>query len=89
MICTNFFVCVLLLFFLRVTYYGLCVGQKYASYGARFEGRIVQKLIQADGGKGDFEEVVSPMLGIWDTLLKGNVSMQQNMFAIMNGVRSV
>jgi len=65
-----------------------CVCQKYASYGARFEGRIVQKLIQADGGKGVFEEVVSPMLGIWDTLLKGNVS-SKGLFALLKGVRSV
>lgn len=45
-------------------------GKVYASYGARFEGRIVQKLIQADGGKGDYTESTPPMLGIWNTLLK-------------------
>ena len=43
-----------------------------ASYGARFEGRIVQRLIQNDGGAGDFEEVVVPHLSIWQRLLEGN-----------------
>ena len=47
-------------------------GKTYASYAARFEGRIVQKMIQADGGKGDFAEATPPMLGIWNTLLAGN-----------------
>lgn len=46
-------------------------GKKYASYGARFEGRIVQQMIKADGGKGEFVESTPPMLGIWNTLLKG------------------
>lgn len=46
-------------------------GCRYASYAARFEGRIVQKLIQNDGGKGDFVEDTPPMLGIWNTLLEG------------------
>ncbi len=45
-------------------------GKKYASYGARFEGRIVQQMIQQDGGKGDFEEIVPKKLGIWNTLLE-------------------
>lgn len=46
-------------------------GKRYASYGARYEGRIVQKMIQNDGGKGDFQEVVPAKLGIWNTLLQG------------------
>ncbi|EFJ42027.1 hypothetical protein VOLCADRAFT_110035 [Volvox carteri f. nagariensis] len=46
-------------------------GKTYASYGARFEGRIVQQLIRNDGGAGDFKEITPPMLGIWETLLKG------------------
>jgi ABC-type nitrate/sulfonate/bicarbonate transport system substrate-binding protein len=46
-------------------------GCKYASYAARFEGRIVQKMIQADGGVGEFNETTPPMLGIWNTLLNG------------------
>lgn len=46
-------------------------GKVYASYAARFEGRIVQKMIMADGGRGDFEESTPPMLGIFDTILAG------------------
>ncbi|XP_024367298.1 uncharacterized protein [Physcomitrium patens] len=46
-------------------------GKRYASYGARYEGRIVQKMIQNDGGKGDYEEIVPAKLGIWSTLLEG------------------
>lgn len=46
-------------------------GKRYASYGARYEGRIVQKMIQNDGGKGDFQELVPAKLGIWNTLLQG------------------
>eukprot|EP00613_Pedinella_sp_CCMP2098_P046065 CAMPEP_0171843594 /NCGR_PEP_ID=MMETSP0992-20121227/15962_1 /TAXON_ID=483369 /ORGANISM="non described non described, Strain CCMP2098" /LENGTH=363 /DNA_ID=CAMNT_0012461219 /DNA_START=67 /DNA_END=1160 /DNA_ORIENTATION=- len=46
-------------------------GKVYASYGARFEGRIVRALIEADGGTGEYNEVVLPMLGIWSTLLEG------------------
>ena len=45
-------------------------GKKYASYGARYEGRIVQRMIQNDGGAGDYQEVALPMLGIWETILK-------------------
>jgi len=36
----------------------------------RYEGRIVQEVIRADGGKGDFVEVTPATMGIWDTLLK-------------------
>ena len=36
----------------------------------RYEGRIVQELIRADGGAGDYTELPLPSLGIWDTLLK-------------------
>lgn len=46
-------------------------GKVYASYAARFEGRIVQQLIRNDGGKGEFVESTPPMLGIWDTLMQG------------------
>ncbi|KAK9806673.1 hypothetical protein WJX73_006859 [Symbiochloris irregularis] len=45
-------------------------GKTYASYGARFEGRIVQQLIKNDGGTGNFKEVTPRMLGIWETILK-------------------
>ena len=37
-------------------------GKVYASYAARYEGRIVAKLIQADGGTGTFTESTPPML---------------------------
>jgi len=46
-------------------------GKVYASYAARFEGRIVQQMIRNDGGKGDYTEAVLPMLGIWNTVLEG------------------
>jgi ABC-type nitrate/sulfonate/bicarbonate transport system substrate-binding protein len=46
-------------------------GKVYSSYGARYEGRIVQALIQADGGSGEYIERVDEMLGIWQTLLAG------------------
>jgi ABC-type nitrate/sulfonate/bicarbonate transport system substrate-binding protein len=46
-------------------------GKRYASYSARYEGRIVQELIRADGGSGDYQELSLPMLGVWDTLLTG------------------
>lgn len=32
----------------------------------------MQALIRADGGSGQFQELVPPMLGIWDTLLNGS-----------------
>lgn len=49
-------------------------GKKYASYGARYEGRIVQEMIKSDGGSGDYVEVANlPMLGLWETVLKGEV----------------
>ena len=44
-------------------------GCRYASSAARFEGRIVQRMIQNDGGTGDYIEDTPPMLGIWNTLL--------------------
>ena len=46
-------------------------GKRYASYAARFEGRIVQRVIQADGGSGAFVEETPPMLGIWNALVDG------------------
>ncbi|CAL8460828.1 g359 [Coccomyxa elongata] len=47
-------------------------GKIYASYAARYEGRVVQEIIRADGGKGDFMEATPAVMGIWDTLLKGD-----------------
>ena len=46
-------------------------GATYASYGARYEGRIVQQLIKNGGGSGVYTESVPEMLGIWNTLLVG------------------
>ncbi len=46
-------------------------GKKYASYGARFEGRIVRKMVEHDGGRGEFVEETPPMLGIFGALLNG------------------
>jgi len=46
-------------------------GKVYASYAARFEGRIVQQMLKNDGGTGEYTEQVLPMLGIWNTLLTG------------------
>jgi len=37
-----------------------------------FEGRIIQKMIQNDGGKGTFKEQCPAMLGIWGALLNGS-----------------
>ncbi|PSC72392.1 putative WD repeat-containing [Micractinium conductrix] len=46
-------------------------GKRYASYAARYEGRIVQELIKADGGSGDYQELALPMLGVPHTLETG------------------
>ena len=46
-------------------------GCRYASYGARYEGRIVQQLIKNGGGTGVYSETTPDMLGIWNTLLAG------------------
>jgi ABC-type nitrate/sulfonate/bicarbonate transport system substrate-binding protein len=46
-------------------------GKVYASYAARYEGRIVQRLIQADGGAGEYQEVPHPFLQVWDLLKDG------------------
>ena len=47
-------------------------GKRYASYAARYEGRIVQEMIKADGGgDGEYDEVALPMLGVWSTVVGG------------------
>lgn len=43
-------------------------GQVYASYGGRYEGRIVKELIKNDGGSGSYEEKAMPMLDVFETL---------------------
>lgn len=44
-------------------------GKNYASYGARYEGRIIQQMIKHDGGKGDYNEQALPPLGLWNDML--------------------
>ena len=46
-------------------------GKTYASYAARYEGRIVQALVRGDGGRGEFAEVVPPREHVFDWLLAG------------------
>lgn len=46
--------------------------KRYASYGARFEGRIVQQLIRNDGGRGEFiEDAAAEHTGIFEGLQRG------------------
>eukprot|EP01048_Picozoa_sp_COSAG05_P005496 COSAG05_NODE_327_length_11345_cov_16.236884_7_plen_249_part_00 len=44
-------------------------GKIYASYAARYEGRIVQKLLQADGGSSEYQEVPHSFLQVWEPIL--------------------
>lgn len=46
-------------------------GKSYASYGARYEDKIVKQLIRNDGGQGDIDLVYPKRLGIWETLVNG------------------
>lgn len=46
-------------------------GKKYASYGARYEGRIIQEMIKNDGGSGDYLELTPKKLGLWDAVING------------------
>ncbi|GAB4821510.1 hypothetical protein N2152v2_008556 [Parachlorella kessleri] len=46
-------------------------GKRYATYGAKYEGSIVRQLIRTDGGRGDYEELALPLLGLWNTVTKG------------------
>lgn len=45
-------------------------GKRYASYGARYEDKIVQQMVQNDGGEGDLKLSYPDKLGIWNTLLE-------------------
>lgn len=47
-------------------------GATYASYKARYEDDIIRKMIQNDGGKGEFEIVYPKKLGIWETIVNKN-----------------
>lgn len=46
-------------------------GKTYASYKARYEDRIVQRMVMNDGGTGALEWSYPEKLGIWNTLLTG------------------
>lgn len=48
-------------------------GKRYGSYGARFEGRIVQQLIKNDGGSGEYQELTPDKLGLWNTVVNGEM----------------
>ena len=45
-------------------------GRSYASYKARYEDKIVKKMITNDGGRGDLKIFYPKRLGIWNTLIK-------------------
>ena len=47
-------------------------GKRYASYSARFEGRIVQSMIRHAGGTGEYHELSPEKLGVFDTLMDGS-----------------
>jgi hypothetical protein len=49
-------------------------GKTYASYAARYEGRIVQQMIRNDGGKGEFVEATPPKLDVWGSVLRGEAA---------------
>ena len=44
-------------------------GRSYASYKARYEDKIVKKMITNDGGRGDLKIFYPKRLGIWNTLI--------------------
>lgn len=46
-------------------------GRDYASYGARYEGRLVAELVKADGGVGAVREVAPPHDRCYAALLDG------------------
>lgn len=46
-------------------------GKTYASYNARYEDHIVRKMVENDGGTGEFKIINPDKLGIWNTLLQG------------------
>ena len=45
-------------------------GRSYASYKARYEDKIVKKMITNDGGRGDLKIFYPKRLGIWNTLIE-------------------
>lgn len=46
-------------------------NKHYASYKARYEDKIVQKMIQNAGGKGVLDISYPAKLGIWNTIIQG------------------
>ena len=46
-------------------------GKDYASYGARYEGRLVAELVRADGGVGAIKEVTPPHAKCFDAVVDG------------------
>lgn len=48
-------------------------GKTYASYNARYEDAIVKSMITTDGGSGDIIIKYPEKLGIWETIMKGDV----------------
>lgn len=60
-------------------------GKVYASYGARYEGRIVKQLIKNDGGSGAYTEQVLPSFGIFEALKQGKADATW-IFANIEGV---
>ena len=45
-------------------------GRSYASYKARYEDKIIKKMIINDGGKGNLKIFYPKRLGIWNTLIE-------------------
>jgi ABC-type nitrate/sulfonate/bicarbonate transport system substrate-binding protein len=48
-------------------------GKTYASYNARYEDAIVKSIIKNDGGSGDIIIKHPEKLGIWETIMKGDI----------------
>ncbi|MCU0423271.1 MAG: ABC transporter substrate-binding protein [Bacteroidia bacterium] len=46
-------------------------GKKYASYKARYEDAIVNKMVLMNGGEEPMQVIYPEKLGIWNTLLNG------------------
>lgn len=47
-------------------------GKKYASYGGRFEMKIIEQMIKNAGGEGTVVEVLPPKLQCFDSVLSGD-----------------
>jgi ABC-type nitrate/sulfonate/bicarbonate transport system substrate-binding protein len=45
-------------------------GKKYAGYGASYEAPVISKVIQSDGGKGDFQNITTNVFGLEAVLAK-------------------